>query len=53
MALCREVVDLIRLVSLYDSHQAAGVRHVSIVQKEATVCLVWILIEMIDPVRVE
>jgi hypothetical protein len=51
---CRsEVVDLIRLNLLDDARQARRVGHVSVVQDEAPISLVRVLIQMIDAVGIE
>jgi len=41
------------LNALDDAHQAAGIRHVSVVQKKAPVPVMRILVEMIDTIRVK
>ena len=53
MALCRQVVNLVRLHHLHDAYQAAGVRHIPVVQNEAAIPVMRVLVQMIDPVRVE
>ncbi len=53
MALRRQVINLIRLHVLNDAHQAAAVRHVSVVEKETAVQFVRVLVEMVDAVGVE
>ena len=53
VALRREVVDLVGLDLLDDAHQAARVGHVAVVQDEAAIGLVRILVEVVDPVGVE
>ncbi len=53
MALRSEVVDLVRMYSLNHADQAAGVRHVAIVQEEVAVPIMWVLVEMIDAVGIE
>ena len=44
MALCGEIVDLIRLYLLDDANQAAGIGHISVMQEEVSILFVRILI---------
>ena len=53
MALGGEVVDFIRLGLLNDPDQVCGIRHVPIVEHEALVLFVGVLIEMLDPARIK
>ena len=53
MALRREVVDFVRLHLLDDADQAARIRHVAVMQDEATVLLVRVLVKMVDSIRIE
>ena len=53
MALGAEVIDLIGLNLLNDSLQVAAVAQVAVVQREAWIQLVWILIKVIDTSGVE
>ncbi len=53
MTLGSKVVDLIRLHLLDDPNQVGAVSEVALVEHEARVVLVRILVEMIDPIGVE
>src|SRR5262249_51125555 len=53
MALSSKVVQLIRLNLLNNACEAARICHISIVEDELPVLGVWILIQMVDAVRVE
>ena len=53
MALRGEIVDLVGLHLLHDADQVGGVGQVAVVQDEADVPLVRILIEMVDALGVE
>jgi hypothetical protein len=53
VALRGEVVNLVGLHLLDDAHQARAVGHVAVVQRETTVLLVRILVEVIDAVGIE
>jgi hypothetical protein len=53
MALRREVVDFVGLHLLDDAHQAGTVGHVAVVQREATIHSMRILVQVIDAVGVE
>jgi hypothetical protein len=53
MALRAQVVDLIRLDSLDDVHQARGVRQISVVQHNMTTALVRVTVKMINARRIE
>src|SRR5450759_424105 len=53
MALGGQVVDLIRSHLLNDADEAGRIRHVPIVQDKVAVGDVRILVEMVNPVRVE
>jgi hypothetical protein len=53
MALRRQIVDFVRARLLDDVNEAAGVRHVSMMQKQARPRLMRVPVEMIDTVRVE
>ena len=53
MALRAEVVDLIRLHGLDDADQIRRIRQIPVVQDEAQLLLVRILIEMIDSIRIK
>ena len=53
MALGTEVIDLIGLDLLDDSDQVGAVREVAVVQHQAWIPFMWILIEMIDSRCVE
>ncbi len=53
MALRRQVVDFTRLYLLDDADQTAGVGHIAVVEKEAAVFLVRVLIEVVDAIRIK
>ena len=53
MALRGEVVEFVGLYLLDDADQAAGVGQVAVVEDEAAVRLVRVLVEMVDAVGVE
>ena len=53
MALGAEVIDLIGLNLLNDPLQVAGIAQVSVVQRQAWIQFVWILIKVIDSGGVE
>ncbi len=53
VALRRQIVNLVRLHSLHDVDEAAGVRQVAMMQDELAIRSVRILIKMIDPVGIE
>ena len=53
MTLGGEVVDLVRLQLLEDADQARGVGHVAVVEDEAAIRLMRVLVEMVDAVGVE
>ena len=53
MALRGEIVDLVRLGLLDDADQVGRIGHVAIMEDEALVRLVRILVEMLDPAGVE
>ena len=53
MALGGEVVDFVGLHRLDDADEAGGVGHVPVVQHEASVRVVGILVEVVDAVGVE
>ena len=53
MTLCTEVVDLIRLHLLDDPDQVGAVGEVAVMEHQARVTLVGILVEVIDPAGVE
>ena len=53
MALRRQVVDLVGLHLLDDADQIGGVGQVAVVQMQAHVALVRVLVEVIDAVGVE
>ena len=53
MALRGEVVDLVGLHLLDDAHQAGGVRQIAVVQDEAPVRDVRVLVQVVDAVGVE
>jgi len=53
MALRGQVVDFVQLNLLDDAHQAAGIRHVAVMQDELAVGLVRVLVQMVDAVGVE
>ncbi|MEY5029348.1 MAG: hypothetical protein RLZ63_1663, partial [Pseudomonadota bacterium] len=47
------VVHLIRLNLLHNPNEVAGVTQVAIVQYEIAMIYMWVLVKMINPVRVE
>ena len=53
MALGAEVIDLIRLHLLDDPDQVGAVGEVAVMEHQARITLVRILIQMIDPAGVE
>jgi len=53
VALCRKIVDLVRLHLLHDTDQTGRVRHITIVQDEATVLDVRILVQVVYTIRIE
>ena len=53
MALGRQVVDLVRLYLLDDADQVGGVGQVAVVQHEALVGLVRVLVQVVDAVGIE
>ena len=53
MALRAQVVDLIRLRFLNDAGEVAAVAQVAIVQLEAGVVDVWVLVDVVYPLRVK
>src|SRR6185295_6361730 len=53
MALRGKVVDFVRLDRLEDPHDAARIGHVAVMQDEATIGYVGILIEMVDALGIE
>jgi hypothetical protein len=53
VALRAEVVDLVGLGFLDDAHQVAGVGQVAVVQPEAGVFDVWVLVDVVDALGVE
>jgi hypothetical protein len=53
VALCSEVVDLIRLRLLDDADEVRGVRQIAAMEKERGLLLVRIDIELIDPLGIE
>ena len=53
MALCTQVVNLVRLGVLHDAYKAAGVCQVAVVQLETGVLNVRVLVNMVDALRVE
>ena len=53
MALSRQVVDLVGLNLLDDPNEVGGIREIPIVQFEAQVPFVRILIKMVDSIGVE
>ena len=53
VALRREVVELVGLRLLDHARQARGIRHVAVVQDEAAIADVRVLVEVIDAVGVE
>lgn len=53
MALCGKVVDLVRLCLLHDPQQIGRVDHIAIVEDEARVSFMRILIDVLDAAGVE
>ena len=53
MALSTKVVDLVGLDLLNDADQVGAVRQVPVVQDQTRISLMRILIEVVDPARVE
>ena len=53
MTLGRQVVDLVRLHVLDHPNDAARVGHVAVVQNEAAIGFVRVLVEMVDAIGVE
>jgi hypothetical protein len=53
VALGREIVDLVRLALLHDADQIGRIRHVSVVQDEARILFVRILIDVLDAAGIE
>lgn len=53
MALCRKIIDLVRLHLLHDADQIGGVGEVTVMQNQLAIILVRVLIEMIDTLGVE
>src|SRR5690606_5279562 len=53
MGLGGEIVDLVRLYQLDDADQAGAIGQIAVVEHEARVLFVRILIEMIDAIRIE
>jgi hypothetical protein len=53
VALGAKVVDLIRLHLLDDPDQVGAVGEVAVVQREAGIALMWVLVEVVDPGGVE
>ena len=53
VALGGKVVDLVRLHELDDANEAGGVRHIPVVEDEAAVRLMGVLVEVVDAVGVE
>ncbi len=53
MALSGEIIDFIRLHLLDNAHEAAGIRHITIVKDKLTFLDVRILIKMIDAIGIE
>jgi hypothetical protein len=53
MALRGEVVDLVGLRLLDDAQQGERIGHVAVVQDEAAIGIVRILVEMIDALRID
>jgi len=48
-----EVVDLVRASSLNNSNQAAGIGHVAMMQEQAGILLMRVLVEMVNPICIE
>ena len=53
MGLCAEVVDFVRFDLLNDADEVRGVGQIAVVQHEAAVAFVWVLIQVVDSVCVE
>jgi len=53
MVLLRQIVDLVRLDFLDDADQVAGIGEIAVMEAETEVFCVWILIEVIDALRIE
>lgn len=53
MALCGKVVDLVRLCLLHDPQQIGRVDHIAIVEDEARMGFMWILIDVLDTTGVK
>ena len=53
MALSGQIVDFVGLNLLNDANQIGAVRQIAIVKREARMTDVRVLVQMIDPVRVE
>jgi hypothetical protein len=53
MALCGQVIDLVRLHLLNDPNQVRRIRQISVVQLETNVFLVRILVQVIDAIGIE
>ena len=53
MTLSPEVIDLVGLNVLDDSNYVRGVREIAVVQPEADVLLVRILVQMIDSISIK
>ena len=53
MALGREVVDLVGLRRLDDPRQARRIAHVAVVQDEAAILFLRVLVQVIDTFRIE
>ncbi len=53
MALRGEVVDFVRLGLLDDAHQVGGVGEIAVVENEAAVRFVRILVQVVDAVGIE
>jgi hypothetical protein len=53
VALGGEIVNLVRLHELHDADEVRGVREVPVVQADAQILLVRVLVQMVYTVRVE
>jgi hypothetical protein len=53
MGLCSEIVYLRGLNLLDDPYQASRIRHVTEVKEETDSFLMLVLIQVIDPIRIE
>src|SRR6478735_9010279 len=53
MTLRREVVYFVRLHHLHDAHETARVRHIPVMQNEPAFGHMRVLIQVVDPLRVE